>query len=153
MNEAAAYCVVTVVRGLDPPRKEVTALGSFDDVVAHMRATYDWFADQLADLRGDDETPSKIPVGGFGVELRNRWGSVVEVGVGGDIWFLIRREPKPAYCYSDQPPIDGCLAFWLDGWHYTELGSDELVSRGSCLNAVRRWLEQGAFPEGTGSND
>jgi hypothetical protein len=146
-DTAAPYCVATVIRPLDPPREEIKELRSFEEVVAHLRATHAWFADFMADLRAEGEARGDVPVGGFGVELRNRWGGEVEVGVGRDIWFLFQSRPEPARCYSDRPPLDGYLAFWLDGWHYTELARGMLVSRQACLAALRRWLETGAFPE------
>jgi hypothetical protein len=141
------YCVATVVRDANSPRNEVSRLGSFEEVAAHLHSAYVWFADLMADLRTEDETPHKVPVGGFGVRLQNRWGGEVEVGVGRDIWFLFRHLPEPRRCYSDRPPLDGYLAFWLDGWHYTELGRDMLVSRAACLSVIHQWLESGNFPE------
>ena len=63
---AAPYCVATAVREFDPPREEVTPLGSFEAVVAHLRTTHSWFADRMADLRAADDTPDEVPVGGFG---------------------------------------------------------------------------------------
>ena len=56
------------------------------------------------------------------MQLRNRWGGEVEVGIGRDVWFLMRHHPEPARCYSDRPTVDGALAFWLGGWHHTEWG-------------------------------
>jgi hypothetical protein len=100
----------------------------------------------MADRRAEDETPAEVPVGGFGVRLHNRWDGKVEVGVGRDVWFLFRHVPKPSQRYSNRPLLDGSLAFWLDGWHYTELESDMLVSQAACLEALRRWLETGEFP-------
>jgi hypothetical protein len=102
----------------------------------------------MADLRSEGDTSGSVPVGGFGVELRNRWGGVVEVGVGRDVWFLFCHHPGPGRYYTDQPPLEGRLVFWLCGWHHTELGRDMLVSRPACLEALRRWLETGDFPEG-----
>jgi hypothetical protein len=101
----------------------------------------------MADLRAEAENPDETPVGGFGVLLRNRWGGEVEVGVGRDIWFLFRRVPEPGRCYTDRPPLEGYLAFWLGGGHYTQLESDMLVSREAWLEALRRWLESDGFPE------
>lgn len=149
-DTAAPYCIATIILDCDPLREEETALGSFEEVVAQLRATHGWFADRMADLRAENETLHEVSVGGFGVRLRNRWGGVVEVGVGRDVWFLLRHVPRPSRCYSDRPPLDGCLGFWLDGWHHTELGREMLVSRTACLESLRRWLETGEFPETDG---
>lgn len=145
-GSAVPYCVARFVRDLDPLQEEVAALGTFEEVVTQFRATHCWFADRMADQRIEDEPPDKVPIGGFGVQLRNRWGGEVEVGVGREVWFLMLHQPAPARCYSDRPPLDGYLAFWLCGWHHTELGRDMLVSRAACLEAVRQWLETGEFP-------
>jgi len=147
MDSSTAYCVATVVLDWDPPREEVTPLGSFEEVVTHLRTTYNWFADLMADKQAAQDTPDEVPVGGFGVELRNRWGGVVEVGVGREVWFLMRLVPKPSKWYSDAPMLDGHLAFWLNGWHHTELDREALVSRTACLEALRQWLETGEFPK------
>jgi hypothetical protein len=85
-------------------------------------------------------------VGGFGVDITNRWGSVVEVGPGRDVWFLFRHEPRPGLCHSDRPAIEGTRVFYLDGGHHTELAADMLVSRDECLRVLREWLDTGAFP-------
>jgi hypothetical protein len=86
-------------------------------------------------------------LGGFGVEVTNRWGSVVEVGPGRDVWFLFRHEPPPSRCHSDRPPIQGTRVFYPDGGRHTELGAHMLVSREECLRALREWLDTGAFPD------
>jgi hypothetical protein len=139
------YCVATVIKQVDPEQiEEVTVLHTFDDVVAHLRRTYDWFADVIADIRSENETSEPtVPIGGFGVQLRNRWGGEVEVGVGRAIWFLFRSEPSPGKCISDNPELSGSLVFYLDGWHYTELERHRLVSKGTCLITLRHWLDSG----------
>ena len=139
------YCVATVIREADEEYiEDVTTLHSFDDVATHLRSTYEWFADVIAESRSDEETSeAAVPIGGFGVQLRNRWDGLIEVGVGRDIWFLFRHEPKPSRCISDNPPVKGSLVFYLDGWHYTELEQDSLVSKGACMAALRQWLDSG----------
>ncbi len=139
---APPYCVATVVREFEPLTEAITSLGSFEDVVVHLRATHSWFADRMADCRSEDDSPDAVPDGGGGVQLRNRWGSMVEVGVGREVWFLFRHAPEPSLCYSDRPPLDGYLAFWLGGWHHTELGRDMLVSRACVLKvSASGWIQ------------
>jgi hypothetical protein len=144
---ASSYCVASVIRDPNRGEAEVTTLGSFDQVVAYLRDIHAWFADLMADIRAQDETPDGMRVGGFGVQLRNRLGGVVEVGTGRDVWFLLRSSPEPTRCYSDNPPLEGDLSFWLGGWHHTELGRHMLVSRVALFEALQQWLESGEFPE------
>lgn len=146
--ESDCYCTATVVREVDPWQVEIASLDSFEDLLVFLRQTYNWFADLIADQRAEeDERPlDKEPIGGFGVTLRNRWGSEVEVGIGRDLWFLMRFQPKPSRCFSDQSDSAGPLAFFLDGWHYTPLSGHMLVSRQACLTALRRWLNTDEFP-------
>src|SRR5438445_1269848 len=101
------YCVATVIREVHPEQiEDVVSLRSFEEVVAYLRHTYDWFADVIADYRAaEDFSPTDVPVGGFGVQLRNRWGGEVEVGVGRAVWFLFQREPRPSRCVSDRPAL------------------------------------------------
>jgi hypothetical protein len=129
-------------------------LASFEEVVSFLRETYNWFADLIADRRAEEELPTKVePIGGFGVQLINHWGSQVEVGVGRDIWFLCRCRPKPTRGFSDNPQMVGWLVFYLDGWHYTSLDSLSLVPRDACISALKRWLEQNEFPVSRTSSD
>jgi hypothetical protein len=144
-DQLSTYCVATVIRDYDPPQEREASLGSFEEVFALLRASYSWFADLMAQLRAEDKVAGDVPIGGFGVCLRNRWGSVIEVGVGRDLWFLCRRIPAPSLCYSDRPELDGSLAFWLGGWHHTELSGEMLVSRSACLEAIRGFLESDEF--------
>jgi hypothetical protein len=141
------YCVATVIREVDPEQiEDVVVLHSFDEVVAHLRHTYDWFADVIADYRAaEDSSATDVPVGGFGVQLRNCWGGEVEVGVGRAVWFLFQHQPRPSRCVSDSPALGGSLVFYLNGWHYTELERDSLVSRSKCLSVLREWLETGVL--------
>jgi hypothetical protein len=142
MSGADGYCIAAVGHDGEPK----TALATFDDVLAYLRATYNALADDYADGRVDAVEPEPDPVGGFGIWLRNRWGSEVEVGVGRDIWFLMRTEPKPSICFSDNPPLDDYLVFYLDGGHYTDLASRDLVSRAAAMEVLRRWLDASEFP-------
>jgi hypothetical protein len=144
---ASSYCVASVIRDPNTGEAEVTTLGSFEQVVAYLRDTHAWFSDLMADYRAQNEHPDDMRVGGFGVQLRNRLGGVVEVGTGRDVWFLIRHSPEPTRCYSDYPPLEGHLSFWLDGWHHTVLGRPMLVSRVALFEALQQWLESGEFPE------
>jgi hypothetical protein len=142
MSNTDDYCIAAVGHDGEPK----TSLASFDDVRAYLRTTYNTLADEYADARADADEPQADPVGGFGVWLRNQWGSEVEVGVGRDVWFLIRTEPKPSTCFSDNPPVEGYLVFYLDGGHYTDLASRDLVSRAAAIETLRRWLETDEFP-------
>jgi hypothetical protein len=130
--------------------EQVSHLSTFDDLVALLKQVRDRHADEYADALA--EVPEAVRslrsdvLGGFGVEVTNRWGGVVEVGPGRDVWFLFRHEPRPSVGYTDHPPIEGTRVFYLDGGHHTELGRDMLVSREECLRVLREWLNTGAFP-------
>ncbi len=129
--------------------EDVTSLNSFDEVLGHLLVTYNWFADSIADARAMEDKSEEIPpIGGFCVKLRNRWGSQVEVGVGRKIWFLFQLEPETRKCLTDNPAMNGSLVFYLYGWHYTELERDSLISKESCLVALRQWFEEGRLPDG-----
>jgi len=102
----APYCVATYIRDYDLQSEEVATLGSFDEVLSHLQTIQCWFADRMADMRAEDEASDDV-VGGLGVRLENRWGGKVEVGVGSDIWSLMRHQPTPSKCYSDRPQLAG----------------------------------------------
>ena len=109
MFEDPPYCVAAVGHDVEPKTK----LDSWDAVLSHLRETYVELAKEYADGPAQHEAaePEAVPLGGFGIWLRNRRGSEVEVGVsGGDVWFLFRLRPKPARYLSDHPPIAGRLA-------------------------------------------
>ena len=103
-----SYCTVRVKwNGGDPEDEQVARPGTFDKLVALLKQVRDWHADEYADsLAEDPEVARSVSgdvLGGFGVEVTNRWGSVVGVGLGRDMWFLFRREPRPSVCHSDHP--------------------------------------------------
>lgn len=146
------YCTVRVKwNGGEPDDEQVAHPGTFDEVVAILKQVRDRHADEYADSLAESpdtaRTLSGDVFGGFGVEITNRWGSIVEVGPGRDVWFLFRHEPRPSRCHSDSPPIKGTRVFYLDGGHHTELGRDSLVSREECMRTLREWLDSGAFPD------
>ncbi len=146
------YCTVRVRWNAgEPDDEQVARPGTFEEVEALLKEVRDRHANDYADALAEDaeflESAQGDALGGFGVEVTNRWGSVVEVGPGRDVWFLFRHQPKPGLCHSDQPPIEGTRVFYLDGGHHTELGADMLVSREECLRALREWLETGEFPK------
>lgn len=153
MSSDLAYCVARVIWPTpedeeNPFREETARLDSFEFVVAHLKRTYDQFADFVADRRAAGGWPDDpVPIGGLGVRLTNRFGGVAEVGVGRRLWAFWRLVPEPIACYSDRPTLDGMLAFYLDGWHHTELDPAALVTREICLDALREWLESGRFPD------
>ena len=101
------FCVARAIRQVAPELiEESVVLDCFEGVVEHLRRIYAWFADSIADRRAMSMTEGPAaPLGGFGVRLRNRWGGEVEVGVGREIWFLFRHEPKPSKCFSDSPEV------------------------------------------------
>jgi len=146
------YCTVRVKwNGGEPEDEQVAHPDTFDALVALLKQVRDRHANEYADSLADDpdaaESVRGDVLGGFGVEVTNRWGSMVEVGPGRDVWFLFRHEPQPARCHSDRPPIDGTRVFYLAGGHHTELGAHLLVSRQECLRALLVWLDTGAFPD------
>lgn len=146
------YCTIRVKwNGGDPDDEQVAHPGTFDEVVALLKQVHDRHANEYADALADGTDAARSTagdvLGGFGVEITNRWGSVVEVGPGRDVWFLFRHKPSPSRCYSDHPRIEGTRVFYLDGGHHTELEADMLVSRDECLRVLRGWLDGGAFPD------
>lgn len=143
------YCTVRVKwNACEPDDEQVARPGTFEEVVALLKQVRDRHADEYADTLADGaRSVGGDELGGFGVEITNRWGSVVEVGPGRDAWFLCRLEPQPSRCHSDRPPIAGTRLFYLDGGHPTQLGADMLVSREECLRALRVWLDSGVFPD------
>jgi hypothetical protein len=144
VSNSAPYCIAAIGHDGEPK----TVLTSFDDVLIHLREAYNAEAREYADARATSAAePDDPPVGGFGVWLRNRWGSEVEVGVGRDVWFLIRIQPRPSRVCSDHPPLQGLLVFYLDGGHYTDFEGHDLVSAGVAKQTLRRWLESNAFAE------
>lgn len=143
VSNDAPYCIAAIGHDGEPK----TVLTSFDDVLVHLRETYNAEANEYADARaGAVAEPEDPPVGGFGVWLRNRWGSEVEVGVGRDVWFLIRIRPDPSKIVSDDPPLTGRLVFYLGGGHYTDFESRDLVSADAAKRALRRWLDANELP-------
>jgi hypothetical protein len=143
VSNDAPYCIAAIGHDGEPK----TAFTSFDDVLAHLREAYNVEANEHADARaGAAAEPEDPPVGGFGVWLRNRWGSEVEVGVGRDVWFLIRIQPPPSRICSDHPRLDGRLVFYLGGGHYTDFEGRDLVSADAAKHALRRWLDANEFP-------
>lgn len=146
------YCTVRVKWNAgEPDDEQVAHPGAFEEVVALLEQVRDRHANEYADRLAEDAEFEKSVrsdvLGGFGVEISNRWGSLLEVGPGRDVWFLFRHEPPPGQCHSDRPPIQGTRVFYLDGGHHTELDSDMLVSREECLRALREWLDTGMFPD------
>ena len=146
------YCSVRVKwNGDDPDSEQVAHAGTFDEVVMLLKQVRDRYADEYAEARVNNAEVARAladdVLGGFGVEVTNRWGGVAEVGPGLDVWFLFRHEPQPGLCYSDRPPIDGTRVFYLNGGHHTELEADMLVSQKECMRVLRGWLDTGEFPE------
>lgn len=141
------YCTVRAKwNSGDADVEETAHPATFEELVAFLTRYRDRRVDGLVDA--SDELPGGLvgPLGGFGVEVVTRWGSVVETAAGRDAWFLFRHEPPPARCHSDRPPIEGVQVFFLDGGHHTELAAEMLVSREECLRTLRDWLDSGAFP-------
>jgi hypothetical protein len=147
MPTDAPYCIAAIVHDGEPK----TVLSSFDEVLAHLRQAYSAEAHEYADARArasaEPQGPEDPPVGGFGVWLRNRWGSEVEVGVGRDVWFLIQLAPRPMRVCSDHPPVKGRLVFYLAGGHYTDFEGRDLVSADVAKQTLRRWLDSNEFPD------
>jgi hypothetical protein len=146
------YCTVRVRRqkaeGMD---EQIVHPPSFDELLIFLKQVRDQhaeeYADWLATLPESERSEYHDTLGGMGVDVTNRWGGVVEVGPGQDVWFLFRSEPPPGRYYSDNPPIQGTRVFYLDGGHHTELTADMLVSQKECLRVLQEWLDTGVFPE------
>lgn len=124
---------------------------SFEGLLALLKDVRDKHADAYAEYMAAKPEPcaqdNRDMLGGVTVEVTNRWGSVAEVGLGRDVCFLARLHPEPSEIHSDRPSINGTRVFFLDGGHHTELDADLLVSREGFLQTLRRWLDEGAFPE------
>jgi hypothetical protein len=121
----------------------MATLRSFDEVLAFLNTTRNALIDEYVDLARESSPDS---LGGFGIWLRNRWNSEVEVGVGHGIWLLIRLKPKPTLIYSDSPTLTGRLVFYLDGGHYTDFEANDLVTKEAAIGVLRGWLESNNFP-------
>jgi hypothetical protein len=129
-----------------------TKLQTVDAVVEFLHATYDRFATLLSDEnadRPDHERVDLAQIGGFGVQLTNRFGGEIEIGLGRHSCLLVRLTPQPTRIYRNPLQSEGRLVFYLDGWHYTEMNATELVPRADCLNRLRSWLENDEFPDPT----
>lgn len=130
---------------------EIHVPESLEDLVAYLKGVRNRHVTEMADRRAESSDPGPIDpseaLGGFGVEVTNRWGSVVEVAAGKDAWFLFRHLPAPSRSFSDVPSIEGTRVFYLDGGHHTELTGSELASPEGCLRVLRHWLETNEFPE------
>ncbi len=85
------------------------------------------------------------PLGGVGVDVTNRWGSLAEVGFGWDVCYFFRHIPRPGARCTDSPFIKGSRAFWLAGGHHTELEVSMLVSPAGFLRALSLWLTTNRF--------
>jgi hypothetical protein len=147
-----SYCGVRVKWNCgEPEAEQVARPATFDDLVVLLKQVRGRHANEYADALSEDrdraQSANSDVLGGFGVEITNRWGSVVEVGPGRDVWFLFLHAPGPGRCHSDRPPLVGTRVFYLDGGHHTELGAEMLVSREECLRVLRDWLDTGAFPD------
>src|SRR4051794_41180452 len=109
VSDVSAYCVAAVGHNADPK----VILSSYPQVIAHLRATHDALINDYADQRAENAAePDDVPLGGFGTWLRNRWGSEIEVGIGRDVWLLIRLQPRPTKRFSDRPSAAGWRAFY-----------------------------------------
>ena len=126
-----------------------TELEDADSVIRFLRGTYDRFATYLADRNAEcseDERIDLSTVGGFGVQLTNRFGDEIEIGLGRRYCLLLRLKPQPTTMYRNPSQYDGFLVFYLDGWHHTEIPMSELITRDECLGHLRSWLEASIFP-------
>ena len=139
MAQQSHYCEASVGHNTEPK----SILGSFDEVVAYLKTSRNALVDKYVEQVRE---PDPNPLGGFGIWLRNRWNSELEVGVGLGIWLFIRLKPKPTAIYSDAPKVTGRLVFYLDGGHYTDFDAADLVTKEAAIRALRDWLESNNFP-------
>lgn len=127
-------------------------LPNTESVFELLRSTHNRFATQIADrnaeLRSDERTDLST-IGGFGVQLTNRFGGVIEVAWGSRFSLLIRLAPQPTKTYRGSLDKTGTLIFFLDGWHHTEMDVSDLVSRDDCLLILCNWLETNVLPDTT----
>ncbi|MGN6545327.1 MAG: hypothetical protein ACTHK7_09790 [Aureliella sp.] len=126
-----------------------TELQDADSVIRFLQNTYDRFATYLADRNAEcseDERIDPLTLGGFGVQLTNRFGDEIEIGLGRRFCVLLRLKPQPTTMYRNPCQGDGFLVFYLDGWHYTEIPMSDLITRDECLSHLQSWLDAGIFP-------
>ena len=153
MNQTA-FCIARVGEPVETPDGcDVdfvhTELPDTDAVIKLLQDTYARFATQLADQnaeRPEDERTDLSTIGGFGVQLTNRFGGEIEIGLGRQLCLLIRLNPEPTRIYRNPTNDEGTLVFYLDGWHHTEMDLSQLVARDDCLACLRTWLETNVFP-------
>jgi hypothetical protein len=128
----------------------LTELPDVGSVIEFLKGTYDRFATQIADQnaeRSDEDRIELSTIGGFGVQLKNRFGSEIEIGLGRKFCLLIRLVPKPTKICRSNVQNDDTLVFFVDGWHHTEMSISELVPRDLCLSYLRDWLDYDTFPD------
>lgn len=126
-----------------------TELADADAVITFLQSTYDRFATQIADQnaeRSDDERIDLSAIGGFGVQLTNRFGGEIEIGLGRKFCLLIQLTPPPTQIYRTRTQHEGTLVFYVDGWHHTEMDISDLVPRDDCISSLRKWLETNVLP-------
>tara|TARA_R110002049_G_scaffold247930_3_gene422419 strand:- start:1734 stop:2183 length:450 start_codon:yes stop_codon:yes gene_type:complete len=139
-------CTVTVGElDLDSGRTEFVdhTIACFDDLVRFFDEVYDDGASQLKEMTGDAlvDKSSGEPIGGFSARVSNNFGGRIEVGIGRDWWLLIDLVPKGARFITGSTPAQTDFIFFLDGWHYTGIGSDDVIPRDECLAAIEKWLD------------
>ena len=153
MNQIA-FCTARVGEPVETPDGDDvnfihTALPDTESVFNFLKDTYDRFVTLLADQNAELPEAERIDlsaIGGFGVQLTNRFGGEIEIGLGRQLCLLIRLNPEPTRIYRNPTPHEGTLVFYLDGWHYSEMEASELVAREDCLARLRAWLETNVFP-------
>ena len=149
-----AFCIARVGEPVETPdgcdvEFVHTELPDTDAVINFLQDTYARFATQLADQnaeRSENERIDLSTIGGFGVQLTNRFGGKIEIGLGRQLCLLIRLNPEPTRIYRNPTDHEGTLVFYLDGWHHTEMEPSELVASDDCLGCLRAWLETNVFP-------
>ena len=125
-------------------------LPNAEAVIEFLQNTRERFATHIADSNAelpDDERIDLSSIEGFGVQLTNRFGGVIEFGLGRRFSLLIRLAPKPTKIYRKPTDKQGSLVFFIDGWHHTEMEISDLISRHESLIALRYWLESNMLPD------
>ena len=119
-------------------------IATFAELVAFFDEIYADFLSQLGEEPYGppplDKSSGEI-IGGFGVRCTNVFGSEIEVGVGRDWWLLIDLTADGSTFFVDDRPPKHDFIFYLDGWHYTGIGSKDVIARDKCLAAIEKWVD------------
>lgn len=151
MNQTV-FCIARVgepVETLDGYDVEFvhTELPDTDAVIKFLQDTYALFATQLADQNTEQSKNERIDrstIGGFIVQLTNRFGGEIEIGLGRQLCLLIRLAHANSNLSKPDPSRrnTGFLNRWMASYRK---GSFATCCTGR-LFCLRAWLETNVCP-------